>query len=242
MASQSVEALVEGGKATAAPPLGPALGPLGVNIGQVVAEINKRTAAFKGMKVPVTVTVETETKEFSIAVGTPPTAQLIKQEAGVEKGSGRPNTEQVADLAIEQVIKIAKMKEESMLGRDLKRCVKEVIGTCNAMGILVEGKRAGEALKLVEAGSFDEEIRAEKTELSTEELERLRKERQQMQAELAQKHAAMEAKAKELLEKAGGDAAKARKLMEEAGIDETIIDAVAPKPASSGEKKGEEKK
>ena len=66
MATQTIEQLVEGGKATAAPPLGPALGPLGVNIGQVVAEINKKTESFKGMQVPVKVIVDGDTKEFSI--------------------------------------------------------------------------------------------------------------------------------------------------------------------------------
>ena len=83
--AQTVDALVEGGKASAAPPLGPALGPLGVNIGQVVAEINKKTADFKGMQVPVKVIIDTDTKEFEIKIGTPPAAELIKQEAGIKK-------------------------------------------------------------------------------------------------------------------------------------------------------------
>ncbi len=242
MASQSVDALVEGGKASAAPPLGPALGPLGVNIGQVVAEINKQTADFKGMKVPVKVTVDTDTKEFSISVGTPPAAQLIKTEAGVDKASGRPNTEHVADLAIEQVIKIAKMKASSLLGKDVKAQVKEIIGTCNAMGVKVEGTHAAETIKRVDAGEFDKEILSGKTELSAEEKQQLEAEKQAMQAELAEKHAAMEKQAQEILESVGGDAAKARKKMEEAGIDETVIDKVAPKPAAAGEKPAAEKK
>ncbi|HLC97711.1 MAG TPA: 50S ribosomal protein L11, partial [Candidatus Nanoarchaeia archaeon] len=93
MVLQTVEIMVEGGKATAAPPLGPALGPTGVNIGQVVMEINKKTADLKGMQVPVKVTVNTETKEFSIVIGTPPAAALIKKEAGIEKGASNPLTE-----------------------------------------------------------------------------------------------------------------------------------------------------
>jgi len=92
MAKQVVETMVEGGKATAAPPLGPALGPTGVNIGLVVAEINKKTADMKGMQVPVKVTVDTATKSFDIEIGTPPASALIKKEAGIEKGSGKPNT------------------------------------------------------------------------------------------------------------------------------------------------------
>src|SRR3990167_1724169 len=111
MPMQAVDVMVEGGKATAAPPLGPALGPLGVNIGQVISKINEKTAAFKGMQVPVKVEVETESKEFTISVGTPPTSALIKKEAGVEKGSGNPLAERIADLRIEQIIKVAKMKQ-----------------------------------------------------------------------------------------------------------------------------------
>ena len=80
MASQTVEALVEGGKASAAPPLGPALGPLGVNIGQVISAINQKTDSFKGMQVPIKVIVDTSTKKFEITVGTPPAAALIKKE------------------------------------------------------------------------------------------------------------------------------------------------------------------
>lgn len=238
MAMQSVESLVEGGKASAAPPLGPALGPLGVNIGKVVAEINKQTEAFKGMKVPVKVTVDTATKDFTISIGTPPSAQLIKTEAGLEKASGRPNSEHVADLAIEQVIKVAKMKQSSLLGKDLKSCVKEIIGTCNAMGVKVEGVHARDALRRVEAGEFDKEILSGKTELSAEEKKALDEEKVALRAELEKKHAAQEKQAKDILESLGGDAAKARKKMEEAGIDESIIDKVAPKAAApAGEKK-----
>ncbi len=159
MAKQSVEALIQGGKATAAPPLGPALGPLGVNIGQVVAEINKKTAAFNGMQVPVTVTVDTDTKEFTITVGTPPASALIKQEAGLKKGSGKPNADFVADLTIDQVIKIAKMKEDALMGKDLKQKVKEIMGTCQSMGVTIEGMKAPEAIKAVNEGKFDDKLK-----------------------------------------------------------------------------------
>ena len=110
MPKETVEVYVEGGKATAAPPLGPALGPMGVNIGQVVAEINRKTAEFKAMQVPVKVIVDSDTKKFDVTVGTPPASALIKKEAGIEKGAGNPLTDKVADLKIEQVIKISKMK------------------------------------------------------------------------------------------------------------------------------------
>ena len=98
-----IKVLVEGGKATAAPPLGPALGPAGVNIGQVVAEINKKTADFKGMKVPVKVTVKGD-KSFTISVGTPPVSALVKKAAGIEKGASNPLADKVDDLKVEQII------------------------------------------------------------------------------------------------------------------------------------------
>src|SRR3989344_7376993 len=120
MAIQTVEALIKGGEATAAPPLGPALGPLGLNIGQIIGEINKKTASFKGMQVPIKIKVDKDTKDFSISVGTPPASALIKKEAGIEKGSSNPLMDKVADLRIENIIKIAKMKEDALLGKTLK--------------------------------------------------------------------------------------------------------------------------
>lgn len=147
MAKQSVEALINGGKASAAPPLGPALGPLGVNIGLVVAEINKKTAAFDGMQVPVTVEVDTETKAFTISIGTPPASALIKQEAGIKKASGKPQAEFVADLSMDQIIKITKMKEDGLTGKTLRDKAREIMGTCQSMGITIDGNKAQVAFK-----------------------------------------------------------------------------------------------
>jgi len=228
MAKQTVEALIEGGKATAAPPLGPALGPTGVNIGQVVTEINKKTADLKGMQVPVKVIVDTDTKEFTIEVGTPPAAALIKKEAGVDKGASNPLAEKVADLLVEQIIKIAKVKEDSLLGSDLKAKVKEIVGTCQSMGILVEGMPAQDALKAIDEGRFDEKISSGKTELSEEEKKKLDEERERLQEELEKRRAEFEVKAKEILQKFEKDPKKARKAMTEAGIPQKIIDELAP--------------
>lgn len=229
MATQTVETMVEGGKATAAPPLGPALGPTGVNIGQVVAEINKKTAEMKGMQVPVKVTINPATKEFSIEIGTPPAAALIKREAGVEKGASNPLTEKVADVLIEQIIKIAKMKEDSLLGKSLKSRVKEIVGTCQSMGILVEGMPAREALKAIDAGKFDAEIKAEKTELSQAELAKLQEEKKKLQEELERRRAEFEAKGKAIIAgMTGQENKKIRTAMAEAGIPLKIIDELAP--------------
>ncbi len=168
MSKETIEALVEGGKASAAPPLGPALGPLKVNIGEIVAEINKKTSAFKGMKVPVKVTVDTETKAFEISVGTPPVSGLIKKELGLSKASGYPNKDKVANMGMEDVIKVAKMKEDAFFCNNLTGAVKTVIGSANAMGILVEGMIAVEINPLIDEGKYDDVIKSGSTEVSAE--------------------------------------------------------------------------
>ena len=229
MPTQTVETLVEGGRATAAPPLGPALGPLGVNIGQVVAEINKKTAVFNGMQVPVKVRVDTETKSFEISVGTPPASGLIKKEANLEKASGKPKHEMVADILIEQIIKIAKMKETATLGKTLKEKVKEIVGTCQSMGILVEGKHAKETLRDIEAGKFDEEIRLEKTELSAEDLARLEEEKKNLAEEIAKRKAEFEKTAKAIIAEMAGKARGEIKVkLVQAGVPDDMIKELLP--------------
>src|SRR3989338_3284458 len=229
MASQNVESLVSGGKATAAPPLGPALGPLGVNIGQVVADINKKTAAFQGMQVPVKVIVYMDTKKFEISVGTPPASALILKEAGIEKGSGNPKTDKVADIFIEQIIKIAKMKEGSLLGNDLKAKAKEIIGTCNSMGILVEGKPAVEAIKEVNEGKFDKEIKEGKTELTAEEKAKLEEERKRLAEEIEKRRAEFEKMAKDIIaQMAGKERGAIKAKLKEAGIPDAMIKELLP--------------
>ena len=231
MAKQTVEVMVEGGKATAAPPLGPT----GLNIGQVIADINKKTAEMKGMQVPVKVIIETTDKTYSIEVGTPPAAALIKKEAGVDKGASNPKTEKVADLVIEQIIKIAKMKEDNLLGKGLKNKVKEIVGTCHSMGILVEGLPAQEALRAIEAGKFDAKIATGKTELSDAERKRLEEERKRLHEEMEKMRAAHEVRAKQILkEMEGKENKKIRTTMLEAGIPIKIVDELAP--AASKEK------
>lgn len=156
MGEATVEVLIEGGKATPGPPLGPALGPLGVNIGKVVAEINEATKEYEGMKVPVKVIVDTDTREYRIEVGLPPVSALIKKELGIEKGSSEPGSKTVGDLPLEKAIDIAKKKLESMLSYDLKGATKEVLGTCVSMGVTVNGKDPREVQKEIDEGMYDE--------------------------------------------------------------------------------------
>ena len=124
---------------------------------QVVDDINKKTAEFNGMSVPVTVMVD-DKKNVTLTVGIPPTTALVMKEAGVEKGSGTPNTQVVGNLPLEAVIRIAKMKMESMLSYDLKTAAKEVMGTCVSVGVTVEGKTAKQAIAAVNAGEWDEQL------------------------------------------------------------------------------------
>jgi large subunit ribosomal protein L11 len=140
MKMQTVEALVDGGKASAGPPLGPALGPLGLNLNQVITAINEKTKDFDGMKVPIKLIVNTENKQFEVKVGTPPVSALVKKELGIEKAAQTPGTETVGDLTMEQVEKIARIKMENMLSYTEKNAVKEVLGTCVTMGVTVDGK------------------------------------------------------------------------------------------------------
>ena len=150
-----IEVLVPGGNANPGPPLGPSLGPLGINIKQVVDEINEKTKEFNGMQVPVKLVVDDE-KNVSIEVGTPPTSTLIMQELAIQKGSSTPGTDFVGDLSLEQVMRIAKMKQDAMLSLTLKNAVKEVIGTCMSMGITVEGKKAKEVIRDIGQEKYDD--------------------------------------------------------------------------------------
>lgn len=153
---EKIEVLVDGGAASAGPPLGPALGSLGVNIVQIVNAINAQTKEFSGMKVPVKIVVDRETKKFEITVGTPPASALILKELGAEKGSGKSGTEKLGNITMQQTIKIAMMKREGLLGKSLKKAVKEVIGTCISMGVTVESKNPREIQKDVDAGMYNE--------------------------------------------------------------------------------------
>lgn len=153
--AQKVEALVEGGKASAGPPLGPALGPMGVNIGKVVADINEKTKDFEGMKVPVILNIDMDTKEYTIKIGTPPCSALILQEMDEEKGPGDNIIGGSKSLKMESALKVARMKSESLMGVTLKEKVSEVVGTAVSMHIKVDGKDPREVQKLIKEGHYN---------------------------------------------------------------------------------------
>jgi large subunit ribosomal protein L11 len=152
---KQVEALLSGGEATAGPPLGPALGPLGVNVLQIVNRINELTSGYSGMKVPVRVIVDIETKAFEVEIGTPTTSALIVKELGIEKGSGNPKAEKAGNLTVEQVVKVAKMKLPGSYALSDNSAAKEVLGSCISMGITVDGRDPREIQKEISEGKWD---------------------------------------------------------------------------------------
>jgi large subunit ribosomal protein L11 len=124
----------KGGQATPAPPVGPALGQHGVNIGQFVSQFNERTKSLNGTVVPVVITVFSD-KSFTFEVKSPPAAVLLKQAAEIAKGSGVPNKEKVGKVSAEQVRKIAETKFNDLNAYDLDQAEKIIRGTARSMGV-----------------------------------------------------------------------------------------------------------
>ncbi len=168
-----INLLVEGGSMQPGPALSQKIGPLGVNMGQIIQKVNQATGEFKGMKVPVEVDIDTATKEISVEVFSPPVSELMKKELGLDKGSGEQKTSKAANASIEQVISVAKNKLPNIIAKDLKAAVKEVIGSCVSLGVMVEGKSAKETMVDVESGKFDKAISEERIETSSEKAKKL---------------------------------------------------------------------
>jgi large subunit ribosomal protein L11 len=122
----------------------------------IVNKINEVTKDYAGMKVPVKVAVDPETKEFEVSVGTPTASALIVSELKIEKGSGTPSTAKVGNLTIDQVLRIAKIKRHELLAKTLKSAAKEVLGSCVSMGVTVDGKDPREVQKEIDEGKHDE--------------------------------------------------------------------------------------
>ena len=152
---QTVSSLITGGEASAGPPLGPTLGPMGVNIMQVIDAINEKTKEFKGMKIPVTVSVDSDTKKWEIEVGIPSASALLLKEAGIQKGSGTSGTEWVGEVTIDSITKVASVKLESSYATSLKSVAKQIVGTCVSLGIKIEGKTPKEFTAEVNEGKWD---------------------------------------------------------------------------------------
>ena len=152
---QTISSLVTGGEASAGPPLGPALGPMGVNILEIINTINEKTKEFKGMKIPVSVSVDSDTKKWEIEVGIPSASALLLKEAGIQKGSGTSGTEWVGEVSVDTIAKIAKVKLETSYASSLKSVAKQIVGTCVSLGIKVEGKTPKEFTAEINEGKWD---------------------------------------------------------------------------------------
>jgi len=122
---------------------------------QVVNTINDKTKDFAGMKVPVKVEVDSDTKKFTVEVGVPPTTALIAKEAGITKGSGTSGKDYVGNISMENIVKIARMKIDVSYAIDLKNTSKEIVGSCISSGVMIENKPAKEIYADIEKGQFD---------------------------------------------------------------------------------------
>ncbi|MGQ0795451.1 MAG: 50S ribosomal protein L11 [Nitrosopumilaceae archaeon] len=156
---QTVSALVTGGQANAGPPLGPSLGPLGVNILQIVTAINEKTKDFEGMKVPITVSVDKGTKQWTVEVGIPSAAALILKEAGLQKGSGTSGATWVGTINMDSIVKVAKLKIDSSYAQNIKSAAKEIVGTCLPLGVKIDGKNPKEVTAEINAGKWDDKLK-----------------------------------------------------------------------------------
>ncbi|MFH1325690.1 MAG: 50S ribosomal protein L11 [archaeon] len=168
-----IKILADGGNMAPGPSLSQKLGPVGLNINQVIQKVNEATKGFKGLKVPVELSVDSTTRDFEVKVFSPPVSGLLKKELGIEKGSGAHEKIKSANASIEQIISVAKAKFPNMLSKNLKAAVKSVVGTCGSLGILIENKSPKEIEKEIDEGKYDKEISEEKTETSPEKKKNL---------------------------------------------------------------------
>ena len=134
--SSIVKIQIPAGKATPAPPIGSVLGPKGINIAGFVKEFNDRTASQAGFIIPCVITIY-EDRTFTFVLKTPPAAVLIRKEAGIEKGSGKPNKDKVAKLTKSQIRKIAEMKMPDLNASSIEAAMSMVAGTARSMGVQV---------------------------------------------------------------------------------------------------------
>ncbi len=169
----NLKLLIDGGDMKPGPAIAQQLGPIGINMGQVISKINEATKEFKGMKVPVKLDINEKTKDFTVETSSPPTSELLKKELNLEKGTSDHRNIKVGNASIEDVIKITKIKYSNMLEKDFKTAVKSILGTCASIGILVENQKPNELIHKIDSGRFEEEINAQLAETAPEKRKRL---------------------------------------------------------------------
>jgi large subunit ribosomal protein L11 len=168
-----IKLLIDGGDMKPGPAIAQQLGPIGINMGKVISDVNSATSDFKGMKVPVELDIDEKTKEFKIHTSSPPTSELLKKELKLEKGSSMHKDVKVGNASIGDIIKITKIKYPNMLEKTFKNAVKSVIGTCASIGILVESKEPIDLIRDIEEGNFDKEINSQSSETGPEKRKQL---------------------------------------------------------------------
>ena len=169
-----IKLLVDGGSMKPGPAVAQQLGPMGINMGKVISDINEATKNFSGMQVPVNLNVDPNTKEFKVEVLSPPVSALLKKEAGIEKGSGAREKMQCGNLAIQQLASVTQQKYPNMLAKDFKKAFLSVLGSAMSLGILIESQDPQEIIQQVKQGDFDDIINNQKTEVSQEKLKELK--------------------------------------------------------------------
>jgi len=223
-----IKLLVDGGSMKPGPTISQKLGPLGINIGKVISDINEATKNFDGLKVPVELDVNVKAKSFKVHVLSPPISELLKKELTIEKASGAMKKIKVGNLSIEQIIKVTKVKYPNMLAKSMKAAVKTVLGSCVSLGILVESKEAKEIITEINNGTYDNEIKNEITETSKEKLKSLK-----------DNFTSVKTKQDEILKKEEEEKAAAEAEKQSAATSTTGVGAVAAPTATKPE---EEKK
>ena len=222
-----VKLIVEGGKMAPGPAVAQQLGPMGINLGKVISDVNDATKGFAGMKVPVEIDVDSKTKGYKIKVFSPPVAELIKKEIAAEKGSSEPGKFKVGNISFERIVSIAKTKMPNLLAKDLRSGIKLIVGTCVSLGVLIDNKEAKEIERDIESGVYDKEIKNEKTEVSEEK-------KKMLEQHFAVVKARQEKEKKALEEaKAAEEAAKVA-----AAATAPAAGAAAPAAAAAGAKPG----
>tara|TARA_Y100000310_G_C20618534_1_gene781978 strand:- start:885 stop:1583 length:699 start_codon:yes stop_codon:yes gene_type:complete len=226
----NLKLMIDGGDMKPGPAVGQQLGPLGINIGQVVQEVNKATQDFKGLKVPVELDIAKD-KTFSVKVLSPPTLELVKKELGIEKGSGEPHKIKVANASIEQIISVAKTKYPNMLANDFKAAVKTVVGSCVSAGILIENKSAKDFEQDIVSGKYDSEIENQKTDTDPEKIKKLDDYFKKLEAEQEEILKKEEEEAAEAEAKKAEEGEGAEKPAEEGATEEGAEAGTEEKPA-----------
>ena len=230
--------MVEGGKSSTTPAMAQTLGPLKMDMQGILKDINEKTSTYQGLKVPVELNVVEKDKTYEIIVKSPPASELIKSELKIPKGSSEPEKKKVANISVEQLIKVAKMKMESLFTENLRSSMSAIAGTCNSLGVLIEGNDSRTFNKLLNEGKYDEVIKSGKTETDSEKIAELKSQLAEIQEELDKKFA-KKREEKEMEEKETEKAEVAKEGEAAEGEEKKTGEETTGEKVEEGKKEGE---